>query len=403
MARSKIVGAVEIGTDKTAVLVAEIGEGAMTIIGRGQSTTTGMRKGEVTDLRAVSNAVHAALLAAEKSADARIEQVYLSISGDHLHGFRHPGVTTISSSGGVVGRADLQRAIENAKNRILEDGYVYLHHVKYGYLLDNRPVEHPLQREGSHLEVQYWHVVAREERVQDHLDIMSGYGVEVKDLVIDSLASGSLLARDEEKRQGVMVVDIGKGTTDYVLYRGRRVLQTGVIPVGGEHITNDLSLGLRVKSKYAESLKKRCARALVHKNDRTEKVPLVGDMSIGDRILPLLSVNKIVHARLEELFIILKNRLGSALSQSNVPCGVILTGGVAKTPEIAELAEVTLGVPVSLGQCPDWVKFAELREPEFSTVLGLLYSALHDLRSAPTEETEVPRNGLLRKVVGLFG
>lgn len=403
MGRSRIVGAVEIGTDKTAVLVAEIGEGSMTIIGRGHSTTTGMRKGEVTDLRAVSNAVHAALLAAEKSAEAQIEQVYLSISGAHLRGFRHPGATSISGSGGLVGRADVQRAIENAKNRILEDGYVYLHHVKNGYLLDGHPVDNPLQREGSHLEVQYWHVAAREDRVQDHLDIMSGYGVDVKDLVVDSLASGSLLARDEEKRQGVMVVDIGKGTTDYVLYRNRRIVQTGVIPVGGEHITNDLSLGLRVKSKYAESLKRRCARALVHKNDRSEKVPLVGDMMIGDRLLPLISVNKIVHARLEELFIILKNRLGSALGRQHLPCGVILTGGVAKTPEIAELAEVTLDVPVSLAECPDWVKFAELREPEFSTVLGLLYSALHDLRSEPAEEAEVPRSHWLRKVANLFG
>ncbi|NBD38470.1 MAG: hypothetical protein GVY10_07875, partial [Verrucomicrobia bacterium] len=97
------------------------------------------------------------------------------------------------------------------------------------------------------------------------------------------------------------------------------------------------------------------------------------------------------------------NRLGSALSRQHLPCGVILTGGVAKTPEIAELAEVTLDVPVSLAECPDWVKFAELREPEFSTVLGLLYSALHDLRSEPAEEAEVPRSRWLRKVANLFG
>ena len=149
---------------------------------------------------------------------------------------------------------------------------------------------------------------------------------------------------------------------------------------------------------------KRAAKAMVQKEDRTQKVPLVGDLSIGDSFHSLLNINKIVHARMEELFIILKNKLGSSLSRQNLPCGVILTGGGSHTPLIADLAEVTLDVPVALGQSPDWVRHRELREPEYATVLGLLYNALHDQLNESQGRKPAPAQGRwLKKVTGLFG
>jgi len=405
MSRSKIVGAIEIGTSKVVVLIAEMcGGRSMNIIGRGQSTNVGIKKGEIVNLRAVSDCTHAAILSAERSAQAQIEHVYLSLSGGHIGGFRHPGATAISGSDNLVTQVDLQRAIDNAKSKVLESGRVYIHHIQNGFVLDGKAVETPLGRQADHLEVQYWHVVADEDKVKDHIMVINGFGLDVHDMVISSLASGSLLATDEEKRQGVLVVDIGKGTTDYVLYRGRRAVHTGVIPVGGDHITNDLALGLRVKPKLAEGLKKRSAKAMVQKEDRNQKVPLVGDLSIGDSFHSLLNINKITHARLEELFIILKNKLGSSLSRTHLPCGVILTGGVSHTPLIADLAEITLDVPVSIGRSPEWVRNQELREPEYAAVLGLLYNALHDQqREAVGRKSQLPKVPWVRKLTGIFG
>jgi len=404
MSRSSIIGAIEIGTSKVVVLIAEMSEGrVMNIIGKGQSTNPGMRKGEITDLRAVSDCTHAAIISAERIAGANIEHVYLSLSGPHLSGFRHPGATSISSSENVVSQEDVDQAEENARSKRLDTGRLYIHHIKNGFLLDGKPVESPLWRNGKHLEVQYWHVTADEQKVRDHMMVINGFGLNVDEMIVSSIASGSLLANEEEKRQGVLVVDIGKGTTDYILYKGRRVVQTGVIPVGGDHVTNDLGLGLRVKAKLAESLKKRCARAMVQKEDRLEKVPLVGDLNIGDSIHSMLTINKITHARLEELFIILKNRLGSALTRQNLPCGVILTGGVSKTPLIADLAEITLDVPVTLGESPDWIRHDELCDPEYATVLGLLYNALYDQRRDQESKTQQPQRGWLKKMTGLFG
>jgi cell division protein FtsA len=351
----------------------------------------------------VSDCPRVAILGGEPSPETKIEHVYLSLSGNHLWGFRHAGATTISSSGNSVTEADIARAVENARSKALEPGEVYIHHIRNGFILDGRPVENPLGRQGSHIGVQYWHVVADEQKVKDHIMVINGFGLDVNDIVVSSLASGSLLASDEEKRQGVLVLDIGKGTTDFVLYRGRRPVQTGVIPVGGDHVTNDLALGLRVKPKLAEGLKKRAAKAMVQKDDRNHREPLVGDLSIGDSFHSQLTINKITHARLEELFIILKNKLGSALTRQSLPGGVILTGGVSKTPLIAELAEVTLDVPVALGQSPDWVRHAELREPEYATVLGLLYNALHDQQSGDRSRAAKPQGRWLRRVTGFFG
>jgi cell division protein FtsA len=403
MSRSKIVGAIEIGTSKVVVLVAEMTDGrSMNIIGRGQSTNSGMKKGEIVDLRSVSDCTHAAIMAAERNAGVHVEHVYLSLSGTHLWGFRHSGATAISGSENVVTSSDIKRAVENAKGKVLEPGEVYIHHIRSGFILDGQLVENPLSREGSHLEVQYWHVVADEQKVKDHIMVVNGFGLDVNDIVISSLASGSLLATEEEKRQGVLVVDIGKGVTDFALYKGRRIVQTGIIPVGGDHITNDLSLGLRVKSKMAENLKVRSAEAMMHKDDRNKKVPLVGDLSIGDSFHSQLTINKITHARLEELFIILKNRLGSSLTRQNLPGGIILTGAVSKTPQIQDLAEVTLDVPVTLGQSPDWVRHDELRDPEYATVLGLLYNALHDQKEEEKNQTRAGQTKWFKKMTGLF-
>lgn len=403
MNSSSIIGAIEIGTSKIVVLIAELHAGnSMTIIGKAECSCNGMKRGEIVHLDQISNYAHTAILAAEKQADARIQRMYLSMTGAHLKGFRHPGTTTINSSGGLVTERDLDRAVQNSKGKALQQGYSYLLHALNGYLLDGRPVDNPLGKAGSNLEVSYWHVIGDQKPIREHLQVINGFGLDVGDIIISSVASGSLLASDAEKRVGVLVVDIGKGTTDYVLYRAGRVIQTGVIPVGGEHITNDLSLGLRTKPKYAERLKLRAARAVISKNDRIDKVPLIGDLVVGDSLVSQLCINKITHARLEELFMILKNRLGSHLSRANLPAGVILTGGVAKTPAIAELAEITLDVPVTLGRMPNWVNEG-LRDPEYATVLGLIYNASrHEHVEEAVADRERGSGGWLKRMSGIF-
>lgn len=403
MSGNTVIGAIEIGTSKVVVLVGEIINGRhLHIIGLGQSTSMGVKKGEIVDLRAAADCTHAAILSAEKSAGAHIDGVYLATTGGHLEGFSNSGVVTVEDASNWVRKSDLQRAATNAKSKALPPGRVYIHHIKSGYLLDGRHVQHPLEMQGARLEANYWHVHGDERKVADHLHVINGFGLEVEDMVVASIASGCMVATEEEKQAGVLVVDIGCGTTDYVLYRQNRIIRTGVIPVGGDHFTNDLSLGLRVSYKHAESLKFRYGKAMVDRVDRQDSVMLVGDLMIGDRPIPRSAIHKILHARSDELFVILKNKLGSLLSPQNLPGGVILTGGGSRLEAIDDLAETVLGVPVRQGRNPEWVSHEQLREPEFSGVLGLLYYGL----SAQRQDERAPENarsgGWISKVTGIF-
>ncbi|KAF0095720.1 MAG: cell division protein FtsA [Puniceicoccaceae bacterium 5H] len=392
------------GTSKIVVLVGEVHQGrSLNIIGLGQCTSMGIKKGEIIDMRQASDGVHAALAQAEKQAGAQIEGIYLALSGSHLQGFSNPGVVTVADPDNFVMREDLRRAATNAKGKALPPGRVYIHHVRSGYMLDSREVTDPIGMQGQSLEARYWHVHGDERKVSDALHVINGYGMDVDDVVISSIASGSMVASDAEKQLGVLVLDIGAGTTDYVLYRQGHIIRTGTLAVGGDHMTNDLSLGLRLQNRVAESLKRRAGRAVFTKDDREKAVMAFNDLSIGDRPIPMLSISRILHARCEELLMILKNRLGSQVSPQHLPGGVVLTGAASQLPGLPELAEHVIGVPVRRGSNPDWVVHKELCTPEYSTVLGLLHYGLRNQqRPTAPAETQARKPGLLTMVSQLF-
>lgn len=389
MLSNRIIASVEIGTSKVAVLVGEIINGsALNIIGMGETTSAGVRKGRIYDLRAASDCTHAAIDAAEKNAGEKIEGIYLAITGSHLQGFGNRGLVTVASSDNIVEASDVRRAAESAKSKALQPGRVYIHHVKAGDFLDGERVDNAVGMEGEQLESAYWHIHGDEAQVTTHIRAINGIGLEVEDLVVSSLASGCMAATEEEKQGGVCVIDMGGGTTDYLLYRLGVVQRTGVIAVGGDHITNDLSIGLRINSKDAESLKCRYGKAIVDPRDKHEFEMLHGDMEIGDRPIPRGAIYKIINARVKETFHILQNRLGSGLSSQNLPGGIILTGGTARMPGMRELAEEVFGLPVRIATHPKWVSNEQLRDPQYSTLLGVLYFGLSAQRI-----DEAPRRG----------
>ncbi|WOO43557.1 cell division protein FtsA [Rubellicoccus peritrichatus] len=400
MSQSKIVGAVEIGTTKTVVLVGEIVNGrSLNIVGMGQSSSAGVKKGEILDFRAASNATHAAIMGAEKSAGATIEAIYLAQTGRHLDGFANNGSVTVSSADGIVSKNDINRATKEGKGKELPAGRVYIHHIKNQVTLDGRAVEEPLRMQGQRLDIGYWSIHGDERRVRDHIHVINGFGLPVEDMIISSIATGSMVASEEEKKAGVLVLDIGCGTTDWVLYQNGFITRTGVVAVGGDHFTNDLALGLRINHRNAEKLKVQCGSAIMGKDDQTEKVWMVGDQMIGDRHIPKKALIQIISARCEELFSIIKKQLGDYCSVNALPAGVVITGGGSQLDGIVEAASRGMGVEARIGQNPQWV-MEELRGPEFSTPLGLLHYALtgqHQEEFMVQEE-----KGILRKVVKMI-
>lgn len=401
MSRDRIVAAVEVGTSKVAVLLGEIvGDSGLNIIGHSVGSSKGIKKGAITDLDKASDCVHAAIMQAEENAQTRIDEVYLAQTGNHLTGNFNLGSANVSSSDGIVSRIDIEAAKEDAKRRTLPQGRTYIHHIQNPFLLDGRPVENPLSKEGRQVQVGYWSVHGGSEAVSDSLRVIRGIDLEVRDIIISSIASGAVLLEDSEKENGALVIDMGGGTTDYVLYRKGFIVKTGVVPVGGDHITNDLSIGLRVARKGAEEFKLKNGRAFYQSEDRDETVWLFGDLTIGDREYPLAAITKIVEARVFEVFDIIKEQLEAAdlFKPGEIASGIVLTGGSSKLSGIAEAAHRRFGLEARVSEGPEDVA-GELRIPEYSTVLGLLHYAL----TGQDVAEEVPKpSGLLRKITNLF-
>lgn len=402
MSYDRVVAAVEIGTSKVAVLLGEIvgDNGGLNIIGHNVGSSEGVKKGAITDLDRASDCVHAAILRAEKNAQTRVDEVYLAQTGSHLAGNFNLGSANVSSSDGVVSWTDIEAAKDDAKRRTLPRDRTYIHHIQNPFVLDGRSVENPLAKQGSQVQVGYWSVHGDSEAVSDSLRVIRGIDLEVRDIIISSIASGAVLLEDCEKENGALVIDIGGGTTDYVLYRKGFIVKTGVVPVGGDHITNDLSIGLRVARKGAEEFKLNQGRAFYKSEDRDEKVWLFGDLTIGDREYPLAAISKIIEARVFEVFDMIKEQLETAdlFKPGEIASGVVLTGGSSKLNGIAEAARQRFGLEARVSEGPEDVA-AELRVPEYSTVLGLLHYAL---TGQEANETNVKPSGLLRRLTNLF-
>jgi cell division protein FtsA len=394
------IGAVEIGTAKTTVLVGEHNGRELAIIGRGECQSRGVIKGSVVDYKAASTCTHAALEQAEREAGERIDLVFLAQTGAHLEGFYNEAAVSVKAADNMIDADDIRTVCDLAKSKELPAGRMVVHNIRRPFRVDGRLVPGtPENLVGQRLDVGYWTVHGQEQRLADNIHVIRGFNLEVRELVLASLASGHMVTTPEERQHGVLVVDIGAGTTDFALYRDGAAHTTGVVTVGGTHLTNDLSIGLRLTEHQAEKLKLRFGRASVATRDKAQKVWLDGNFAIGDRQFPQQAIEQITAARVGELLEVVKKKLGNAFTPETCAAGVVLTGGTAKLAGLTEVAARVFGGPAHLGEAPTWVS-ENLRDPGYHTALGLLYYGV----SAQAEKGAGPRRrgGFLTGMKRLF-
>jgi cell division protein FtsA len=373
--KSRIVGAVEIGTSKITVLVGEVSGASLNVIGLGEYRSRGVVKGVVVDSSAASEATHRAIVTAEQSAGVRLDQVFLAQSGAHIDGFYHEAAKNVGGLEGRVSQHDIDTVYGLAKSKALPEGRCIVHFLRRPYYLDQTLVSSPEDLRGSSLSVGVWHVHGDQDRIADGVHIVRNFNLPLSELVLSGLACGNILTTAEERQHGVLVIDIGAGTTDYAFYRHGRPYIAGVVPVGGNHLTNDLSLGLRITEGQADKIKTLHGRATVTAKDRADTVWLNGDMGIGDRKFPRMTIEQITTARTREILEVVRKKLGNSYTPADTLGGVILTGGTSLLPGIDDAAARVFEVPARLGT-PHTEVTEKLRHPSYSTALGLLYQGV---------------------------
>jgi cell division protein FtsA len=374
-AKNLIVG-LDIGTSKVVAVVAEVmPDGRHEVIGLGQSESKGLRKGVVVNIEATVESIQRALEEAELMADCNIKNVYTGIAGSHIRSFNSSGMVAIKDK--EVSAADVSRVIETAKAVNIPTDQQLLHTVPQEFIVDNQEdVREPIGMSGIRLEVKVHIVTGAVSAVQNIVKCVRRCGLEVSDLILQPMASADSVLTPDERELGVVLVDIGGGTTDIAVFTEGAIRHTAVIPIAGDQITNDIAMALRTPTIEAEEIKLRygVAKQILVDPSETIEVPGLGDR--GPRTMSRQSLAAVIEPRVEELFALVHQVVRESGYEEVLSSGIVLTGGSAMMPGMEELAEdvflkpARVGTPEYSGQLADVV-----RSPRYATVLGLLLEA----------------------------
>jgi len=392
--KNLIVG-LDIGTSKIVAIVAEVKpDGALDIIGMGTQPSRGLRKGVVVNIEATMASIQRVLEEAELMADCRISEVYTGIAGGHIRSLNSSGMVAIKEK--EVMQADVDRVIDTAKAIAIPNDQQVLHIIPQEFIIDGQEdVRDPIGMSGVRLEVKVHIVTGAVSAVENVTKCVRRCGLEVRDVMLQPLASAKAVLNDDEKDLGVCVMDIGGGTTDIAVFTGGAIRHTAVIPIAGDQVTNDIAMTLRTPTKEAEELKIRYGCALRQLADPNEiiEVPGVGDR--GPRKLSRPMLAEVIEPRIEELYSLVQAELRRSGFEELLSSGIVLTGGSALLQGMTELGEevfhlpVRVGIPSYSGGLADVVK-----SPRYATSVGLLLEG----------QEQFLRNELARaQIVGIGG
>jgi cell division protein FtsA len=372
---SSIIVGLEIGTSKVCAVVGDTtAEGALNIVGLGQAKSRGVRKGEIIDAHLAEEDVRQAIVEAEQMADVEIRSVYLGVTGGHFRGFNNRGVHPVVSADREITEEDVQDAIKNAKAINLPAQNHVVHAVRQHFLVDGQDsISNPVGMLGSRIEVDVHVIHGNLNRLQNAVRVVKGLQLEVEDIVFNGLACALAVLTNEQKELGSLVIDIGGGTAEYVVYANGIIKHTGVLAVGGDHVSNDLAYGLKVALSRAEQLKVQHGSAVLEDSVLGQTVTMPAGVGLQPKEINLGHLHRIMTLRLEELFQLIAQDLDQTGAMDYLRAGVFLCGGASRVPDIAKLAGKVLRMPVFLGKTNSisGLKSA-LDQPEFATPIGLV-------------------------------
>lgn len=369
-----IVG-LEIGTSKVCAVVGERGaDGAVNIVGIGQCKSKGVSKGEITDTEQAEADVRTALEEAEQMADVMIRSVVLGVSGSHIHGFNNRGVHPVVSADREITDQDVREVVKNATVVNLGTDREKLHAICQHFYLDGRAgIPNPIGMSGTRLEVDMHVISGSFDRLRNAVRVVKNMEIDVEDLAFNGLAASLALLTNDQKELGTLVIDMGAGTTDYALYYKGIVRHTGVLAVGGDHVSNDIAHGLKVPLRRADKLKLDYGTAIPDSTDPGQTLTINNDIGQPLATVNLDHLRRVMSLRLEEVFEIIAQDIHRAGLLDHLRGGVLLCGGSSNVPNVTRLAERVFGTQVSVGSANGISGLtSSINKPEFATGIGLV-------------------------------
>ncbi len=388
MARAKeqknIIVGLDIGTSKIVAIVAEIkadgSDGGFEIIGMGTHPSRGLKKGVVVNIETTVTAIQRALEEAELMADCKISEVLTGIAGSHVRSFNSQGMVAIKDK--EVTQLDIDRVIETAKAVQIPNDQQILHILNQEFIIDGQEdVREPLGMSGVRLEVKVHIVTGAVSAAQNIIKCVRRCGLEVRDLVLQPLASATAVVSEDEKDLGVCLIDIGGGTTDMAVFTHGAIRHTAVIPIAGDQITSDIAMALRTPTKDADDIKMKHGCALSQLADPQEMIEVPGVGERGSKQLSRKTLAEVIEPRVEELYSLVQSELRRSGYEELLSSGIVLTGGSSMMQGMVELGEEIFHMPVRVGQPSYSGGLAEVvRHPRYSTAMGLLIEGMEQHR-----------------------
>lgn len=370
--RDNIVVGLDVGTTKICAIVGEVTDDGLDIIGIGHATSKGLRKGVVINIASTVDAIRAAVDEAELMAGCEIGRVYTGISGGQIRGFNSHGIVAVKE--GEIYPTDVSRVIDAAKAVAIPMDREVIHILPQEYIIDDQDgIKEPEGMHGVRLEAKVHIVTAAATSAQNIVKCANRTGLDVSAIVLQQLASAEAVLTEDEKDLGVCLVDIGGGTADIAIFSEGAIVHTSVLPLGGNHLTTDIALGIRTPQEEAELIKQRYGCALVEQVDSDEliEVPSVGGRQ--PRTLSRQILCEIIEARVEEIFQLVREEIRNTAYEDLLASGVVLTGGSAQLSGIEDIAEDVLGLPIRLGQPKGVGGLVDvISSPSYATAVGLV-------------------------------
>jgi cell division protein FtsA len=370
-----LVVGLDIGTSKIMVVVAEVLPGGLLkIAGFGVSPSNGLKRGVVVNIDATVQSIQQALREAELMADCKIGRVYTGITGSHIRGINSSGMVAIKDK--EVGRADVKRVLDTATAINISNDQRLLLVESQEFVIDGQDVRDPIGMSGIRLEAKVHIVTGAQSAAENIIKCVHRCGLEVEHLMLNPMASNLAVLTNDERELGVVLVDIGAGTTDVAVFTGGAIRHTAVIPIAGDLITSDIAMALRTPTKDAEEIKIESgfAKQLLTDPESQVEVPGLGDR--GPRLLSKQALAGVIEPRIEEIFTLVQQAIRETGYEEVLSSGIVLTGGASVMPGMIELGEdiflkpVRRGIPKYSGNLSDMVAQARA-----STVMGLLEEA----------------------------